>query len=200
MSRISKPPEERRQELIEAARDLFLTQGYDQTLVSDIVGRIGVAQGLFYYYFSSKQDILLAVTDQFIEARVSDLAAKLRDNTVPPLTRIQNLVQVISAFLHEIDHFYPRRVKGMTSEMHTMIHNHVMDVMEPFAAQVLTLGNAEGVLDAPYPAHMARFLLSGFVGVESMPGAPNADEMLEVVLQFTGRLLKVDLSEQSPSH
>ena len=43
-----KDPETRRSELINAAEELFLANGYEETAVSDIVRKIGVAQGTFY--------------------------------------------------------------------------------------------------------------------------------------------------------
>jgi AcrR family transcriptional regulator len=42
-----KDPETRRGELIDAAEELFLASGYEDTAVSDIVRKIGVAQGTF---------------------------------------------------------------------------------------------------------------------------------------------------------
>ena len=44
-TRITKEPETRKNEIIDAAGELFLTQGFDETSVSDIVARVGVAQG-----------------------------------------------------------------------------------------------------------------------------------------------------------
>jgi AcrR family transcriptional regulator len=42
---ISKDPEKRRSELIEAAERIFAAKGYEETSVSDIVKEINVAQG-----------------------------------------------------------------------------------------------------------------------------------------------------------
>jgi AcrR family transcriptional regulator len=39
---------------MEAAVDLAGDRGFDRTRVSDIVGRVGVGQGVFYWYFDSK--------------------------------------------------------------------------------------------------------------------------------------------------
>ena len=189
MTRISKAPEERRQELIDAAMELFWTQGYEKTIVSDIVKRVGVAQGLFYYYFESKQDVFLATIDQFVQVHVEELAALLRDSTVSPIERMHNVVRELGSFLRKVDAVGPRPISGMNYEMQVKIHQHVMELMEPFLTQVLTEGDAQGVLSAPYPTHIARFILSGFVGVESWPGAPHADEMLELVLRLVERLL-----------
>ena len=55
--RISKEPEARKQEILETAMKLFAEKGYEKTSISDIVKEIGVAQGLCYRYFPSK-DIL----------------------------------------------------------------------------------------------------------------------------------------------
>ena len=55
--RISKEPEARKQEILETAMKLFAEKGYEKTSISDIAKEIGVAQGLCYRYFPSK-DIL----------------------------------------------------------------------------------------------------------------------------------------------
>lgn len=62
--RIIKNPEERRQEILSIARELFNAKGVENTKVSDIVKKIGVAQGLFYYYFKSKEEVVNAIQEQ----------------------------------------------------------------------------------------------------------------------------------------
>ena len=61
----TQPSEVRRRDLLEAAATLFLQQGFDATPVDEIVLRAGMSKGLFYHYFSSKQEIL-AETGQSI--------------------------------------------------------------------------------------------------------------------------------------
>lgn len=55
--RISKEPEERKQEILETAIKLFSVNGFEKTSISDIAKEIGIAQGLCYRYFPSK-DVL----------------------------------------------------------------------------------------------------------------------------------------------
>ncbi len=189
MARISKAPEVRRQELVEAARALFILHGYDQTTVSDIVKRIGVAQGLFYYYFSTKQDIFFAVVDQFIEEAISGLAVQLRDDQTPPLERIRNLMQTLPEFLRELESLYPRRKMGMPPEMYAVMQSHVCDVLEPMIAKVFKEGHEQGELDAPYPDRLARFFIYGFIGIESMHSPPQSHEMMQLIIHVAERLL-----------
>jgi len=191
MARISKPPEERRQELIETANELFLTQGYEQTTVGDIVRKVGVAQGLFYYYFRSKQDIFLTVVDQFLEARIGEMAVFLRDAQTPPLKRVRNLLQGLSHFLRETEALFPRNRASMAEEMYMIMYNHVSEQIEPMVTQLLQDAAGQGLLSAPFPDRLARFVISGFIGVESMPDSPKADEMMELIMFALERLLHV---------
>jgi AcrR family transcriptional regulator len=64
MSR-TKPAEQRRADLLEAGKELFLAQGVTATSLEDITGRAGVSKGLFYLYFRSKDELLLALQDEF---------------------------------------------------------------------------------------------------------------------------------------
>ena len=59
--------------LMYAARNCFEKMGYDAVRVEDITERVGVAKGSFYYYFSDKQDIALAL----MEEEVADYIARL---------------------------------------------------------------------------------------------------------------------------
>ena len=64
--RIVKQPDERKSEIIKTAEKLFLEKGVHNTKISEIVETIGVAKGLFYYYFKSKDDVINAVIEHFI--------------------------------------------------------------------------------------------------------------------------------------
>lgn len=53
-----KSTEERRSEIVEAARKLFLAKGYEATSTVDIMNAVGIAKETLYYHFSSKEEIL----------------------------------------------------------------------------------------------------------------------------------------------
>ena len=56
---VSTARDKRRRELLKVAQRLFLAEGYQGTSVSAIVRAAGVAQGTFYLYFKSKEQVLL---------------------------------------------------------------------------------------------------------------------------------------------
>lgn len=63
--RVVKKPEERRAEMVAAAAKLFAQQGFVRTSVAEIVSAVDVAKGLFYYYFTTKDDMVKAVVEGF---------------------------------------------------------------------------------------------------------------------------------------
>ena len=64
----SQDREERREQILGAARTVFAERGYHQATVSEMVKRCGVAQGTFYLYFQSKREVFEALLDQFVDS------------------------------------------------------------------------------------------------------------------------------------
>jgi AcrR family transcriptional regulator len=73
----TKPPEERREELMNAAQLLFLKHGVGPTTIEQITTGAGVAKGTFYLYFSSKEDVLGALRGRFGRELLARIKAAL---------------------------------------------------------------------------------------------------------------------------
>jgi AcrR family transcriptional regulator len=58
---MSKRRENRRQQLLELGRQHFEKYGYKRTVIDELVKEAGIAKGTFYLYFSSKEELLMAV-------------------------------------------------------------------------------------------------------------------------------------------
>ena len=66
--RAGRPKASSRETIAEAACELFLEQGYEQTSIADISTRAGVSRSSFFNYFSSKSDVLWAGLDERLVA------------------------------------------------------------------------------------------------------------------------------------
>jgi TetR/AcrR family transcriptional repressor of nem operon len=74
MSR-TKPAEQRRADLLAAGQKLFVTKGIAATTLEEITNGAGVSKGLFYQYFGGKDDLVIALQEQFS----SQFAQRIRD-------------------------------------------------------------------------------------------------------------------------
>jgi len=61
------PSQETRDRILEAAVKVFASKGYHDAKVDDIVSESKTSKGSFYFYFPSKQDIFLALSDTFAD-------------------------------------------------------------------------------------------------------------------------------------
>lgn len=71
----TKPPEERRDELMDAAERLFLKHGFGPTTIEQITAAAQVAKGTFYLYFKSKEEVRSALEDRFARDHLARIKA-----------------------------------------------------------------------------------------------------------------------------
>ncbi len=67
IGRRERKREQTKQGLINAAIELFIAKGYDETTIDDIAAAADVAKVTFYYYFKSKEEIVLAIKENGAE-------------------------------------------------------------------------------------------------------------------------------------
>lgn len=77
--RVVKTAQERREEIMLAAFDLFRQKGFAETAVGDIATKAGVATGTVYLYFQSKDHLLLAIHEKFHSAMHENIATLVSD-------------------------------------------------------------------------------------------------------------------------
>ena len=90
---------ETRQKILDAALDLFRERGFDAATMRDIAARAGVATGLAYYYFASKDAIVLAFYQRTKDALPSMLLRAQQERTLA-----KRLHAMISAKLEYFSH------------------------------------------------------------------------------------------------
>lgn len=69
-----------RQAIIEAGIRVFINKGVSETTVRDIIRSTGLASGTFYNYFNSKEEVLVAIFDDFAK----EIGKSVRDENVQP--------------------------------------------------------------------------------------------------------------------
>ena len=83
MARTPQDPKIRINEILDVADHLFFTKGYHATTISDIAKKMGVAQGMLYYYFKSKEDVLESLLDQHASSLMLEFKNKICLNNSP---------------------------------------------------------------------------------------------------------------------
>jgi AcrR family transcriptional regulator len=160
--RITKDPEIRKGELIEAAEALFREQGYKQTSVNDIVKKVGVAQGTFYYYFDSKDAILNAVIEHYIDTYRRSLEQLLSDENMNPCRKIEIIANTALA-MRKYD---PNLAEFLHSEENLVTHQRYtmksFGIVIPLITKIVEQGKEAGIFHVEYPQESVEMLVYAF--------------------------------------
>jgi AcrR family transcriptional regulator len=71
-----------RDELLAAALEVFAHRGYQQAGVDEIAAAAGYSKGALYWHFSGKEELLMALVEERIDARMREMVALLA--SAPP--------------------------------------------------------------------------------------------------------------------
>ena len=186
MGRITKPVEERRQEIIDTAKVLFIENGFDKTQMADITNKMKVAQGLIYHYFKSKTEILYAVVDILAVERTAATDKVLHDTKGTARDRLAVLFNT-QTMLDDYSDMIPIFICDSAIVEYCMKKMIVSAL--PQVVSLVELGNADGSWYFEYPETVASFILNGISGifVASSPFCRDVNEqkaLLDVILSI----------------
>ena len=159
MTRIVKKPEERRQEIVKAARHLFQTTEYDQATMQDVTQSVGIAKGTIYHYFKSKKDLLEAVIDDMVDESLSVMQAVVDNAKDNALQKIQRLTQGGNIAVKEpaiLGHLH----KPANEAMHVKLLAATLCKQAPLYAQIIQQGCDEKLFQTDHPLECAEFILA----------------------------------------
>lgn len=87
----------RREEILQAAKELFLEQGYDQTTIRRIADRVGVSAPALYLYFQDKEQMMLALCDQTFGHLIQSIG-EIEKTVADPRQRIRQFGEAYLKF------------------------------------------------------------------------------------------------------
>jgi AcrR family transcriptional regulator len=95
--------EQRRQQILQCARNAFAEKGYQGVTVDDVVARADIARGTFYLYFVDKRAVLDALVDDFLNRILACIVGiDLAHTTDSPREQLrQNIERVMRAALSD---------------------------------------------------------------------------------------------------
>lgn len=143
MARISKPPEVRRQEILDTAMELFAEKGYEDTSMADIARRMGVVQGLCYRYFDSKRVLFQEAMEQYVKECCAAGLPIIHDRSRTIRQRLDAMAELILRMEDTARHraFYHR--PGSQS-FHTELNLRICQYLVPHVAEELSDACARG--------------------------------------------------------
>jgi AcrR family transcriptional regulator len=108
---------ETRDRLVEAARVLFWEQGYTATGIADILESAGARSGSLYYFFPTKEDLLLAVLEQYKQLLWPAVVQPVFDRVHDPIERIFGILDGYRRHLVAADYQFGCPIGNLALEL-----------------------------------------------------------------------------------
>lgn len=160
--RITKEPEVRRQEILDTALRLFGEQGYEKTSIADIARAIGVAQGLCYRYFPSKETLFDSAVEQYADQLVESFTGIhiSRDQT------LRQMIETMPIVAEDRNSSYYSVFHGAKNKkFYDQLSIKVCEKLVPIVEKLLQKAQQKGEIQMKDLQTAAMFCVYGQLGI-----------------------------------
>jgi AcrR family transcriptional regulator len=186
--RLTRQGQERKQQLLDHAAELFADRGYAETRVIDIVRAAGVAKGLFYWYFENKEALFEELVER-TRLTMRQQQGLAIDPNANPLLRIRQGTEASIKFMGEHRRLYTMTDVESLGPKLTKLLRAGADVHAHDTAQHVAAGIAQGLIRDDDPLMLAWGVVGTVSSFSQLHRAGRIDRDLVELAAFAGRFV-----------
>jgi len=166
------PPkgEKRKQQIIDTAKDMFITRGFQSTHIGQVCEELDIARGTVYQYFSDKKEILYAILDtvaetiedildpddlkeflrmkpdnetivKFIDNRIASCLGVISDEPIVIRLIYRDIAGIDEEVSEKVSEFLEKITQVISKEIEVLRNNHIFkSEIEPDIAASMLVG------------------------------------------------------------
>jgi len=180
-----KKGERRKQELLQIAYRLFISRGYENTSVDDIIEEAGIAKGTYYYYFETKEQMLEEVIGMMIDQE-AETAKQILKAEIPVPQKIVGIISTLRPTREETP-IEDALMRPENIVMHEKIRKKIVEEAVPLLSEVVEEGIAEGIFSCDCVPERVRMLL--VISSATFDEGRFTEQDLAVFIDMTEKLL-----------
>ena len=191
-----KPPEQWENEILDAAQNLFLSKGYEETSVSDIMQAAGGATGMFYRCYQSKEELLNVLVKKWAAMYTQKTACLLCDPQITfsgKFVAILDVIREMSSQTIGMEAFFTASNEIILNRL----TRQMTSVLAPLLASVLDKGIEDGILAIENTEFYTNYIIDGSLGAlnrGSRLTRENIAHNLDYLPQAIANTLKIDVA------
>ena len=175
MARIKREQDrdEKRGEIIVAARQLFIEEGYEATSINRLAKAARVAPNTIYWYFKDKDEVLVAVLDAEFSARMNEYLALETNGPADRLLWVANQLESVNRLVGTVHSRMAQSpvINAWHNRFHTLSEELLRQELEQSGATPqkiealvkISVFTIEGLLAHPLPEDQKRAICTALV-------------------------------------
>ncbi|BBI31439.1 TetR/AcrR family transcriptional regulator [Cohnella abietis] len=120
--------QDKKKQILDAAILCFARKGFNATSIQEIVDELGMAKASIYFYFKSKDDLLLSIIEYYGEMMFNRLEEPPEERGLPPKEKLVIQLQRQFQFIYEHQDFMRMLIKEPLTGLHPQIQQKVLRI------------------------------------------------------------------------
>ena len=199
---------DKRRQILDAAIRVFATRGFHACRVSDVADEAGVAYGLVYHYFGSKEEILNTLFSERWQIMLDAIAEVDKQQEIPARDKLYLVASfIIDSYRHEPD-LMKVIIVEVTRAANSFGRDHLAKIREAYdmIGQIVENAQRDGVFKKDISADFAALmfygaieqLLSGWIFDVIPHGEDDFEQAKSLVVEAICGGLEVPSSQAAP--
>ncbi len=184
----------RRNEILDAARQMVYTKGYEQMSIQDMLDALKISKGAFYHYFDSKQALLDGLIERMLDEADQILQPIVDDQELSAIEKLKRYFDTGGRWKVAKKAFILSLLRVWYTDSNVLMRQKqestAMKRIAPMLTKIICQGVAEGVFTTKYPDQSGRMIMGLSRGFEDTIAElllaekppPGALERLEAVV------------------
>jgi len=182
----------RRNEILDVARKLVYTKGYEQMSIQDILNELKISKGALYHYFDSKPALLEALIDRLADEAEAKFIPLLNDPALPALEKLRRYFSSAVQWKATQRDYMLALLRIWYSDENAITRQKVFSTMlqriAPSFTRAIQQGVQEGTLCTSFPEQATEISLYLILGL--------GDKFGEVILGHEAGIVHLSAEEK----
>ena len=145
--------------ILDTAEKMFVEQGFDQTSIAQILDAAQIAKGTLYYYFTSKEEIMDAIIERWIERSFEQVRIWVEQKQLPILERLMGALASLNMQKDGqelLDHLHAPQNALLHEKTNQILLSKVPEILYPLFQE----GFQTGEMQTTYPYETIEMMLT----------------------------------------
>jgi len=145
--------------ILDVAEKMFIEQGFDQTSIAQILDATQIAKGTLYYYFTSKEEIMDAIIERWIDQSFEQVRIWVEQKQLPILERLMGALASLNMQKDGqelLDHLHAPQNALLHEKTNQILLSKVPEILYPLFQE----GFQTGEMQTTYPYETIEMMLT----------------------------------------
>ena len=145
--------------ILDVAEKMFIELGFDQTSIAQILDATQIAKGTLYYYFTSKEEIMDAIIERWIERSFEQVRIWVEQKQLPILERLMGALASLNMQKDGqelLDHLHAPQNALLHEKTNQILLSKVPEILYPLFQE----GFQTGEMQTTYPYETIEMMLT----------------------------------------